>query len=114
MEQGNYQIAGVGWSAALVHPLYILDIFKSKDNPINYSNWENKDYRKLLDLAAQEKDNTVQLALFAQAEQMLIQELPIIPIFYEIDRFDKQPYLKGVHLSKTGTVDFKTAYINGG
>ncbi len=112
MTRGDFEIGGTSWTAAY-HPLYTLDIFKSRDNPLNYSNWENEQYRQFLN-QAEEANSAMQSKLLAQAEQVLIQELPIIPIFYEIDQFEKKPSLKEVYLSKTGMVDFKSTYINGG
>ncbi|MBI3211380.1 MAG: peptide ABC transporter substrate-binding protein [Simkania negevensis] len=113
MLQGDYDIGCVGWIATVDHPLYILDLFKNKENPINFSKWENVEYTALLDEAVQQQGGEgIYRSHLAKAEQILIEQLPVIPIFYEIERYEKLSSLRGVSFSKSGNIDFKTAYIS--
>ncbi|MGH2613160.1 MAG: peptide ABC transporter substrate-binding protein [Rhabdochlamydiaceae bacterium] len=111
MSEGDYDLGAMGWTATIDNPLYILDIFKNKDNPINFSRWEHVDYLELLNQAVQQGGEGVDRASLVQAEKILLQEFPIIPIFYEIERYEKQGHLRGINLSKVGNIDFKSAYI---
>jgi oligopeptide transport system substrate-binding protein len=111
MVEGDYDVGAMGWIPAIDNPLYTLDVFKSRENPVNFSRWENQAYLELLDEAVQQGTEGVYRARLAQAEKILLQELPIIPIFYEIEKHEKQSYLKGVNLSEIGNIDFKSAYI---
>jgi len=47
-----------------------------------------------------------------EAEELLIDEVPLIPISSLKKRFAKNPHLEGAILSKLQFVDFKSAYFD--
>jgi len=51
-----------------------------REESINYPKWENKTYQTLFDKGQQEKDLNRRLTYFSQAEELLVQEVPVIPI----------------------------------
>ena len=53
----------------------------------NDSGWVNKQYDNLLDLAVKERDPQKRLDLLSQAEQILVTELPILPMRAGASRF---------------------------
>lgn len=108
----HYQISIGSWFADVQDPTAFLEIFKFKNNGTNNTQWENSTYIQLLDLAAQETQAEKREALFKQAESVLMQEMPLIPLFYSAYNYLKSPALKGVYFSDLGYLDFKYAYIN--
>lgn len=109
MIQGDYEMAGIAWLATIDHPFYTLETFKSKKHPFNFTKWNHPVFEYLLNqTTASEEQFTNYLA---QAEKILINEVPIIPIFYEYERHAKKEHLKGVSISKISNIDFKSAYI---
>jgi ABC-type transport system substrate-binding protein len=58
----------------------------------------NKDYDALIDQAAAEPDATKQTALYNQAQELLMKDVPVIPLRFTTQTYEVQPY---VHLVPT-------------
>ena len=104
----NFDLALGNWMADFADPINFLEVFKY-DRGSNNTHWENPAYAALLDQSALEIDPEARRQLFAQAEKILIEEMPIIPIFYSTMLYVNQPQLKDVVLSSMGGIDFKWA-----
>lgn len=112
MAIGEHQMGLIGWGAEVDDPLYTLEVFKNSTDGINFSKWENIQYQSLLQKAAMEVDLKKRQALYAKAEEILIEEVPVIPIIHEVETFVKKNYIEGVVFpSNVGAIDFKYAYI---
>jgi oligopeptide transport system substrate-binding protein len=85
--QGKFDIARNGWVADFADPLNFIDLFLSYSGN-NDSHWKNAEYDALVEKARDESDPHTRLTVLRQAEDVLMRELPIIPIY-----FYKQPYL---------------------
>ena len=46
-----------------------------------------------------------------QAEEILMNEMPIIPIYFYSGAYVKHPYVKGVYISKLNHLDLKWASV---
>lgn len=82
--------------------LELLSRFKFAIGPRNYSQWENKDYIDLLNRAGQVDDLNQRATLLEQAEKILMEEMPIAPLFYWNNAFLVQPHVEGFALSPLG------------
>jgi oligopeptide transport system substrate-binding protein len=89
----------------------ILDRFRKKSNPKNYSNWENERYISLLDQSAFEL-GTKREVLLDEAEEIFIEEMPIAPIFHGSSIRMIQPYIKGIYTSSIGSVHLEKIYFD--
>ena len=83
LTRGNYQIGIMGWRPLINDPLYSLNIFKYSSEEINFSKWEHKEYQKLLDFADREPHGQQRKKILKEAEAILIQETPVMPLFHE-------------------------------
>ena len=79
MIDGKYDIAFGGWGGDYNHPMTFVELFTSTASD-NATRWKNADYDALIDKARGETDEAKQLDLFVQAEHLLMQESPIVPI----------------------------------
>jgi ABC-type transport system substrate-binding protein len=68
----------------------------------------------LLDQAAIEQDEAVRLAMYQQAEQLVVDEAPCLPLFHGANYILVEPYVKGYELSPLGIPDLSRVYINKG
>ena len=92
----NYQMTRASWIGDYVDPNTFLDMFLT-DGGNNRSGWSNPHYDELITAAAKTADQTQRYELFQQAEEILMTEVPIIPI-YTYSKFNLQsPYVKGWH-----------------
>ncbi len=103
LSSSQYAICQYNWVAQYDDPMNILERFRKKSNPKNYCNWENSDYINLLDLSAFEQGATRD-ALLDKAEKIILEEMPIAPIYHSSCFRMIQPYIKGVFSSSIGSI----------
>lgn len=106
----DFQLSFGDWIADFADPINFLEVFKYKKGSSNNTLWENSHYAKLLERSIQIANPKQRLELLAESEQILIDEMPIIPIFYYTMLYINPPYVKDVVLSSMGQIDFKWAY----
>ena len=81
VQQTDYQIARAGWIADYPDPNTFLDMWVS-NNPQNNTNWSNLGYDRLIAMASRSSDQADRLSLLQQAEEIWLDELPAIPIYF--------------------------------
>ena len=77
---GDYSIARAGWIGDYVDPKTFLDMMVTGRGN-NQTGWSNSEYDDLLVKAAQSPSQEERFKNFYKAEKILIDELPIIPIY---------------------------------
>jgi len=111
LHNGDYQIGRMGWLADFNDPINYLELFKDKYGGTNDTRWENPKYKELLNQSALEKDPLKREKMLAQAEQILMEDMPVMPIYFYINAWVKRDYVQGVIMDGLGTVDYKWAYF---
>jgi oligopeptide transport system substrate-binding protein len=111
VKRGEYWMSLGSWFADIRDPVNFLEIFKFQDNPTNQTFWQNSAYIALLDQADGEADSEKRAQLLAEAEQMLIQAMPVIPLFHSAYNYLKNEKLEGVYFSPLGYLDFKNGVV---
>ncbi len=110
-ETGDYDIARAGWLADFADPTSFLDMFES-GNGNNHTGWSNPEYDHLITLANQTANQTERFELFQQAEQILIDESPVAPIYYEMSANLVNPRVKGIYPNALTYHPFKSVYLS--
>lgn len=77
----DYQILRSDWVGDYLDPSTFLNVFSSNSGN-NHTGWSNPEYDALLYQAARTPDNSARYSLFQRAEEILLKESPIIPIYY--------------------------------
>lgn len=111
LQAGNFQIGGMGWQSWLRDPIYILQTFRFKNDGLNMSRWENETFKSLLQKTEEEIDLTSRKKLFHEAEKILMEEFPVIPIYFMSLVYVKNEKLKNVYISELYEIDFRWAYF---
>ncbi len=106
----NYQISRAAWIGDYVDPNTFLEMFVSYSG-INRTGWSNPDYDRLIEMAAQEPNQDARYEYFQQAEQILNQEVPIIPIYTYSKVFLISPSVKGWHPNILDHHPYKYVYL---
>ena len=91
-----YQMFDVGWSADYVDPQNFLDILFRTGSTQNWANYSNPQVDKLVDQAAVEKDTATRFKLYQQAEQMILADVPVIPLTHSREYWLTKPYVQGM------------------
>jgi oligopeptide transport system substrate-binding protein len=115
-KRGLYQV-GIGqWIADFNDPLAILEIFKSSLDAktgagLNDTGWYDATYAHLLEASLTERDPAQRRLLLQQAEVILMEAMPIAPLYHYAFDYVKKSYVQDVILSPLGIADFKMARI---
>ncbi len=81
--QNTPQIWTLSWIADYPHPQDFLGLLLQTGSTSNTGHWSNPDYDALLEQAAATADVDEQTALYAQAQDILAREAPVVPVFYD-------------------------------
>lgn len=111
LQQKNFEVGRLGWIAPYKDPMAFLEIFESADNPMNRTGWSHPRYTALLQKARQTLDPDQRKEWLLEAEALLMNEMPFIPLYFHTANYMKNPKLKGVHVSPMSHIDFKHAYF---
>ena len=80
-----------------------LAVFYSKNPaPPNYTRFSNARYDQLFEQAIREENDSLRYALYRQADQLLIEEAPVVPLWYD----------KAVRLVQPGVTGFEPNGLN--
>lgn len=96
VREGNFEIARRGWNGD-VSPDSFLDYMVS-DSPINATGFANDSYDDLLITQARSTGDLPGLMrLYAQAEEILLREAPLLPVSTYTEKRLVQPSVTGLH-----------------
>ena len=109
-QQGGYQIARHGWGGDYVDPMTFLDLWIT-DGGNNDTGYSNPEYDKLVNAAKVETDLDKRWEIMKEAEDILMEDMPIIPLYYYTKPKAYKPEVKDVRVSTLGYVFFDRAYI---
>lgn len=100
---GNYQVARDAWVGDYNDPMTFLDL-ATTDSGNNDSHYSNPNYDKYVAQAKTTNDTATRMKLMHEAEKTLMDDMPVIPIFFRTD-----PLLLSSKV--TGVVDSPLGYI---
>lgn len=106
----QYEIARDGWNADYVDPMTFLDMFQSTSAQ-NNCGYNNPKFDEVIDKAKKEIDPAKRFDLLHQAEDMLMADMPVIPLYYYTKTIGIKDSVKGVRVSVMNTLYFKNAYV---
>jgi oligopeptide transport system substrate-binding protein len=90
-----------GWSADYLDP----DSFLRYGHWRLHSGWDNDQYQALVETARRMADQQERMAMYRQAEQLLLEEAPVVPINYGRLHVLIKPWLPGLPASMiTGNI----------
>jgi oligopeptide transport system substrate-binding protein len=90
----DYDVARAGWVADYPDPNTFLDMFMT-GNENNQTGWSNATYDDLVRRAAAEPDAAKRMSLLKEAEMLLLEESPILPVYFYISANLVHPRVEG-------------------
>ncbi len=93
---GDYQVSRAGWIGDYEDPNTFLDTLRPNRGN-NKTGWENQDYDLLIEQANSENNQDVRYELLRQAENILIDEMPIIPLYTYVKSYQLSSDVKGYY-----------------
>ncbi|HOK63059.1 MAG TPA: peptide ABC transporter substrate-binding protein [Soehngenia sp.] len=93
---GDYDISRAGWIGDYSDPMTMLDLWYT-DGPFNDANYSNPEYDKLIDIAKGTADQKVRFDAMRKAEKILMEDVPIVPVYFYTQPYAVKPYVTGVY-----------------
>ena len=110
--QKDFDFVFAGWGPNYNYPTTFLNLWVTGGGN-NDTNWSNVTYDKEINTAENNGYSDVRMNAMHEAEVLLMNEMPIAPLFYSYRNWLIKPWLKGVVIRDSGTaVSFQWAYIN--
>jgi len=95
LRDGKFQMFELGWVADYPDPENFLRIKFHSDSANNDTQYANAEVDRLLDQADAETDEATRLSLYQQVEQIVVNDMPWIPLFHDKFSVLIKPYVKG-------------------
>lgn len=80
-KSGDYMVSRAGWVGDYVDPMTYLDLWLT-DGPYNDVNYSNPEYDELVMRAKTNMDPAVRMDAMHKAEEILMNDMPIVPIYF--------------------------------
>lgn len=94
LDQGRYQMRVDGWIMDYPDPEDLLDILFHSTSRYNQSRYKNPEYDAIIERARVEPNDQARLRLYQEAEQILLRDLPWIPLNFGMTHMVVAPHVK--------------------
>ena len=92
-------------------PMNIFDRFKNKSHSKNYPLYESETYQDLLNYSSSEIDENKRELILEKAEEIILDDMPISPIYHHNYILLTKPYVKNLFVGPVGEVRFDKVYF---
>ncbi len=106
----NYAMARASWIGDYVDPSTFLDMFTTESGN-NETGWSNREYDRLIHLGANTGDRAVRYNAYQKAEAILMDEMPIMPVYFYTQPRLIVPDVRGWYPNVIDQFDFKSVYL---
>jgi len=115
LELGQHELGLAGWNSDNSDPDNFLYTLLDPDNIAtrgnNVSRWRNARFHELMLAGRQETDLEKRLPLYLEAQQIVLDEAPVVPLVHTNLRTAMSRQLKGYDLHPTGMVRLRGAHF---
>jgi len=109
--EGDYDIARAAWIGDYADPNTFLNLGVS-DSGNNHSGWGDPQFDRLIAEAARTQDPAERFQRFQQAESILIEEMPFIPIYFYVRSTLKDEAVRGWHPNILDYHPYQDVYLS--
>lgn len=116
IDAGDYDIACGGWGPYYNEPSALLQLFEPVNGYFNAdkTGWNNEDSQKFTELLNQAKDvvdDKEKAEIYLQAEQLVVGNALIAPMYLEASPTYVKNYVKNYYVATNGLVDFSQVSV---
>lgn len=106
----NFTLGANGWVADFADPVTFLDLFVTGGGN-NWTGWGDPAYDRLITAAAVTLDPARRYELFQQAESILLEQAPVIPLVFGARNYLIDPAVRGWEPASLGIYQYKKIYL---
>jgi oligopeptide transport system substrate-binding protein len=110
LQTQQYSVARASWYGDYDDPTTFTDKYKS-DSQDNDSKWKSAQYDRLCAEAQRETNEPRRLQLLSQAENILLNEAPIIPLYTYVNSYMFRDNVKGIPLAANAMIMFQSVHV---
>ncbi len=109
-DQMQYDIFRDGFTSSFPDPygMFLTFIWQKQERQ---TGWKSEEFEKLMADSRATTDQAKREEYFLKAEKLMIDEMPIIPLYHMVDNFLCKPHLKGIFKTGGGHIVFEKAYV---
>jgi ABC-type oligopeptide transport system substrate-binding subunit len=111
LDSQTYQMFSLGWIGDYPDPQNFVDMLFHSQSAYNHSNYSNPDLDALVEQARVEQDTDKRLMLYQQAEQILVDDAPWIPLYHSGGYYLVRPYVQDLVISAQETMNLHEVSI---
>lgn len=93
---GDFDISRGGWLGDYMDPITFIELWESNSS-FNDAGYNNKEYDELVKLVKSTADQKIRFDAMKKAEKILMNDMPIIPVYFYTQPFAQKTYLTGVY-----------------
>lgn len=93
--RGTFQMHSDGWAADYPDPEDFLGKLFASDSTLNYTKYKNDEVDRLLLAARTEQDRTRRYEMYAEAEQLILDDAIVLPTFWPVEHIVVKPCVQG-------------------
>ncbi len=111
LKKGQFTLAQTSWASQCTDRMAFLTRFESKESSKNYGKWEHPSFKDLMKQynrgSPEEREECIE-----KGKSILLQEVPMIPLYHFSLTYLQNPNLKNVTISPLGYPHFRKAYFD--
>ncbi len=107
----DYDVCRAAWIGDYLDPNTFLDMWVTGSGN-NNTGYSRPEYDRLIAEANAEADPAKRMRILHRAEEMLLHDLPIIPIYFYATRYMVRPWVKGFHRNPLNVHPLKDIWID--
>lgn len=106
----DFQVSRAGWLGDYVDPMTFVDMFVTGGGN-NNTGWGNAEYDRLVKEAKSTADNSIRMPNMHKAEEILMNDMPIMPIYFYSKPYALKTNVKGIYQPINRYPQFHYAHI---
>ncbi len=110
-QEMKYTVARRAWVGDYLDPNTYLDMFVTNGEN-NCTGFSNAEYDKLIAAAAKESDPEKRMHMLESAERILMDDVPIIPVYFYVSRNMVRPHVRGFYNNLQDTHPLSAIWID--
>lgn len=107
----DYDISRSAWIGDYMDPITFLEMFTT-GNGNNDTGWSNAEYDKLIEAAFRAGTEEAHFRYLQEAEEILVEELPIVPVYWYTRIYLKDPRLRNWNPKLLDNHPYKYVYLS--
>ncbi|MDQ0113575.1 peptide ABC transporter substrate-binding protein [Paenibacillus harenae] len=105
----NFDVQRSGWGADYNDPMTYMDMFVTKGGQ-NNTGFASAEYDALIQKAYASSDQQERIDAMKEAEKILMDQLPILPIYYYSSVYMLKPGFENIYLDYKGDIEYTRGY----